>query len=81
MPISIGRVCPRFCEKDCRRNVKEDAVAINDFKRLAADLHYEEYMEDMKELKDEKVAIIGAGPAGLATAYFLRIEGIGSVFI
>ncbi len=48
---------------------KEDAVAINDFKRLAADLHYEEYMEDMKELKDEKVAIIGAGPAGLATAY------------
>ncbi len=79
LPISIGRVCPRFCEKDCRRNVKEDAVAINDFKRLAADLHYEEYMEDMKELKDEKVAIIGAGPAGLATAYFLRIEGIGSV--
>ncbi len=79
-PMSIGRVCPRFCEDDCRRNVKEDeeAVAINDFKRLAADLHYDEYVEPREELKDEEVAIIGAGPAGLGSAYFLRKKGIAS---
>lgn len=79
LPLSIGRVCPRFCEKDCRRNVLDQAVAINDVKRLAADLYYEEYLEDLPPLTDKKVAIIGSGPGGLATAYFLRLEGIGSV--
>ena len=78
LPISIGRVCPRFCEKDCRRNVIDKPVAINDFKRLAADLHYETYMEELPELNGKKVAIIGAGPAGLATAYYLRLKGITS---
>ena len=79
-PMSIGRVCPRFCEKDCRRNVKEgeEAVAINDFKRLSAELHYDEYVEEREELTGDKVAVIGAGPAGLGTAYFLRMAGIGS---
>jgi len=76
MPMSIGRVCPRFCEKDCRRNVKDEAVAINEFKRLAADLHYSDYLEELPPLTGEKVAIIGAGPAGLATAYYLRLEGV-----
>ncbi len=78
MPMSIGRVCPRFCEKECRRNVMDKPVAINDFKRLAADLHYDEYMEEMKPLNGKKVAVIGAGPAGLSTAFFLRLEGVAS---
>jgi len=78
LPMSIGRVCPRFCEKDCRRNVIDQPVAINEFKRLAADLHYEDYMEDCKPLNGKKVAIVGAGPAGLSVAYFLRIEGVSS---
>jgi formate dehydrogenase major subunit len=78
LPMSIGRVCPRFCEKDCRRNVIDQPVAINDFKRLAADLHYDGYMEEFKPLNGKKVAIVGAGPAGLAVAYFLRLEGVGS---
>ena len=81
LPMSIGRVCPRFCEKDCRRNIIDDAVAINDFKRLAADLHYDEYMEELPELTGKKVAIVGGGPAGLGTAYFLRLQGIESVII
>ncbi|MDR0931902.1 MAG: FAD-dependent oxidoreductase [Victivallales bacterium] len=76
LPMSIGRVCPRFCEKDCRRNVYGEAVAINDFKRLAADLYYDEYIEDLPELSGKKVAIVGAGPGGLSAAYFLRLEGI-----
>ena len=78
LPISIGRVCPRFCEKDCRRNIIDTPVAINDFKRLAADLHYETYMEELPPLISEKVAIIGGGPAGLATAYYLRLKGVQS---
>lgn len=78
LPLSIGRVCPRFCEKDCRRNMQDAPVAINDFKRLAADLHYDDYQEELPDLGPQKVAIIGAGPAGLAAAYYLRREGIGS---
>jgi len=78
LPMSIGRVCPRFCEKDCRRNIIDGAIAINDFKRLAADLHYDEYMEDCPALNGQKVGIVGAGPAGLAIAYFLRLQGIAS---
>lgn len=79
LPMSIGRVCPRFCEKDCRRNVLDkEPVAINDFKRLAADLFYDSYMEDCKPLNGRKTAVIGAGPAGLSAAYFLRREGVAS---
>ncbi|MFP4460322.1 MAG: FAD-dependent oxidoreductase [Candidatus Zixiibacteriota bacterium] len=78
LPMSIGRVCPRFCEKDCRRNVDDLPVAINDFKRTAADLEYENYMEPMEGLGDKKVAIVGAGPGGIAVAYFLRKAGVAS---
>ncbi len=79
LPMSIGRVCPRFCEKECRRNVVDkEPVAINDFKRLAADMHYDSYMEELKPLTGKKVAIVGAGPAGLSVAYFLRLNGVAS---
>ncbi|MHB9139465.1 MAG: FAD-dependent oxidoreductase, partial [Victivallaceae bacterium] len=76
LPMSIGRVCPRFCEKDCRKNVSAKPVAINDFKRLAADLFYEEYMEELPELNGKRVAVVGAGPAGMAAAYYLRRGGV-----
>ncbi|MCP3968551.1 MAG: FAD-dependent oxidoreductase [Lentisphaerae bacterium] len=79
LPMSIGRVCPRFCEKDCRKNVTGKPVAINDFKRLAADMYYESYMEDLPPVTGKKVAVVGAGPAGLATAYYLRRNGVESV--
>jgi formate dehydrogenase major subunit len=76
LPMSIGRVCPRFCEKDCRKNVSAKPVAINDFKRLAADLFYDEYMEELPALNGKRVAVVGAGPAGIAAAYYLRRNGI-----
>lgn len=76
LPMSVGRVCPRFCEKDCRRNVDSKPVSINDFKRLAADLYYESYMEELPPYNGKKVAIVGAGPAGFSTAYDLRLRGI-----
>ena len=76
LPMSIGRVCPRFCEKDCRRNVYGKPVAINDFKRLAADLYYDQYMEKLPAETGKKVAVVGAGPAGLSAAYYLRRQGV-----
>ncbi len=75
LPMSIGRVCPRFCEKDCRKNISGKPVAINDFKRLAADLHFDEYMEEIPADNGFKVGVVGAGPAGLSTAYYLRRMG------
>ncbi len=76
MPMSIGRVCPRFCEKQCRRNIGGKPVAINEFKRLAADLYYDTYMEDLAPETGKRVAIVGGGPAGLSAAYYLRLEGV-----
>ncbi|MFO7987759.1 MAG: FAD-dependent oxidoreductase, partial [Desulfatiglandaceae bacterium] len=75
-PGVLGRICPHRCEKSCRRLEVDAAVSIRELKRVAAD-HV-----DLKELpipditpKAEKVAIIGAGPAGLTAAYFLALEG------
>lgn len=76
LPMTIGRVCPRFCEKECRRNVYGKPVAINEFKRLAADLYYDEYMEELPAETGRKVAIVGGRPAGLSTAYYLRRNGV-----
>jgi len=80
IPLSISRICPRFCEDDCRRNLLEEGqpVAINDFKRIAADKAFDDYMEDLPELKDQKVAVVGSGPGGISSAYYLRREGIQS---
>ncbi len=76
LPMSVSRVCPRFCEKHCRRNIDGKPVAINDVKRIAADLFYDTYMEELPALNGKKVAIVGGGPAGLSAAYYLRLEGI-----
>lgn len=77
LPASVGRVCPRFCEPVCRRSFVDEPIAINDLKRFVADYGLEkgEVIPELPPLKDKKVAIIGAGPAGLSCAYFLRLEG------
>jgi NADH-quinone oxidoreductase subunit F len=77
-PMSVGRVCPASCTSKCRRAQVDEAIAIRQLKRFAADYAYEnnlEYKPDMKAKKAEKVAVIGAGPAGLAAAWDLAIEG------
>jgi len=76
LPMSVGRVCPRFCEKECRRNVTGKPVAINEFKRTAADLEYEHYVETLAPETGKRAAVVGGGPAGLAAAYYLRLEGV-----
>jgi len=76
LPGILGRVCVRFCEKQCRRAQVDEPVSIKELKRFAAD------QVDLLSLpvpditfKDEKVAVIGSGPSGLASAYFLALDG------
>ncbi len=76
LPGVLGRVCPHGCEKVCRRADKEAAVSICKLKRFAADqIDYSELKIPEITPKEEKVAIVGSGPAGLSAAYYLALEG------
>ncbi|MDY6821146.1 MAG: FAD-dependent oxidoreductase [Deferribacterota bacterium] len=81
MPLAgvCGRVCPHPCEKNCRRGLIEDPVNIMVLKRFAWDYtyyHNKELNEEINgENKNKRVAIIGAGPAGLSAAYYLLKMG------
>ena len=72
-PAIIGRICPRPCEMDCRRNLVDESVAINFLKRFAAD--YErttgKRIQPYKAPETgRRVAVIGGGIEGLSTAFF-----------
>ncbi len=76
MPLSIGRVCPAFCESECRRSLVDYAIAIRQLKRHAADIDlsaYESYVPPKKAAKEQRIAIIGSGPGGL-TAGVLPVK-------
>lgn len=78
MPLSIGRVCPAFCETECRRNLVDDSIAIRQLKRHAADADLaaqESYMPAKKPNKGKSIAIVGSGPGGLTAGYYLSNEG------
>ncbi|MBW6515104.1 MAG: FAD-dependent oxidoreductase [Candidatus Cloacimonetes bacterium] len=78
LPLSIGRVCPAFCEKECRRTLVEDPIAIRQLKRYAADIDLNDvwsYVPPKEEDKDKKIAIVGAGPSGLTCGYYLSNKG------
>ena len=77
-PASLGRVCPRPCEDACRRNLIEDPIAICSLKRYAADVDQDQtadYTPDVAEATGKKVTVVGAGPAGVANAYYLAQMG------
>ncbi len=85
MPLAhtCGRVCPHPCEDACRRTNLDEPISIMELKRLGADYETDhqlpwQYPETPKPLRNDgkKVAIIGAGPAGLTAAYYLGVEGI-----
>lgn len=79
LPLSICRVCVRDCEAACRRSFVDEPVAVNSIKRFIADSDApDKWMPEMPTLKEQKVAIIGAGPAGLTAAYYLRKQGFAS---
>lgn len=76
LPGVLGRVCPHPCEFQCRRADVDEAIAIRDLKRFAADqVNLDELPLPEIEDRSEKVAIVGSGPAGLSVAYYLRLKG------
>jgi ferredoxin len=78
LPAVLGRICPRPCERVCRRGVFDEAVSICLLKRHVADIDLQStdpYLPDCKPKQDKRVAIVGAGPAGLAAAYYLQQDG------
>jgi len=78
LPGTIGRVCVRPCEFNCRRGLMDEPITIKALKRFVADQELTRGVEpDLSfiETKKDKVAIIGAGPAGLACAYHLGHKG------
>jgi NADH-quinone oxidoreductase subunit F len=79
-PATLGRVCVHPCEAKCRRAQIDAPVSICALKRFAADADmrtYPQYKPQTDQPKEKKVAVIGAGPAGLAGAYFLALKGYG----
>lgn len=77
LPASIGRICPHPCEKACRRQHVEEPISIASLKFFAADRVLESGEDEVIRLPEtgKKVAIVGAGPAGLTAAYFLCLKG------
>jgi len=82
LPAILGRICPAPCEKVCRRAGHDAAVSICLLKRFVADWDLasgKPYQPQCKPLTGKKVAIVGAGPCGLAAAYYLAAAGVASV--
>jgi ferredoxin len=78
LPAVLGRICPKPCEKGCRRGAYDHPVSICLLKRYVADVDLQSantYMPQCKSTNEKKVAVVGAGPAGLAAAYYLRQAG------
>ncbi len=77
LPASIGRVCPHPCEKECRRGLVDEPIAIQNLKRFAADadLMEDAWEPEIEEETGKSIGIIGGGPMGLSAAAFLRQMG------
>ena len=81
-PAVCGRICNKACEEACSRGIVDSSVAIDDIKKFIAekDLHAEtrfvpKMLNQTGQPYPEKIAVIGAGPAGLSCAYYLAIKG------
>jgi len=74
-PGVCGRVCPQFCASKCRRGQLDDPMAIAWLKRYIADNGKKPVVEPVPVTRKEKIAIIGAGPAGLTAAQDLAKRG------
>jgi ferredoxin len=74
LPAVLGRICSAPCEKGCHRKSYDDSVSICSLKRYVADvdlLHKRPFLPEISAKSGKKVAILGAGPAGLSAAYYL----------
>lgn len=79
LPGVLGRICPAPCEGACKRKPIDKAVSICLLKRFTADDSDTVPQPEIKNKTGHKVAIIGAGPAGLSAAYYLQIKGIQAI--
>ena len=81
LPAVCGRICNHPCQGQCNRKDIDEAVAVRDIKRFAADYVHEHRAEykapepKQVKLRDDKIAIIGGGPAGLTAAHDLTNQG------
>ncbi len=78
LPAVAGRICSAPCEKACRRGQVDEPLSICLLKRFVADRDLDEtesYQPPVTPGRDKQVAIVGAGPAGLAAAYYLQRDG------
>ena len=77
-PAVCGRICPRNCESACTRGDIDEPVAIDDIKKFIAeqDLNADtRYVPKKRHDYGKKIAVVGAGPAGLSCAFYLAIDG------
>lgn len=78
-PAVCGRICNRSCEQACTRGELDNPVAIDDIKKFIAEQELDPAKRVIPKKRhdyhDKKIAIIGAGPAGLSCAYYLALDG------
>ena len=78
LPAVCGRICNRKCEDECTRGDLDRAVAIDEVKKFIADRELDRdtrfVPRKLYDYSDKKVAVIGAGPAGLSCAYYLAAD-------
>ena len=76
LPATLGRVCPHFCELSCNRDSLGGAIAVHMIERFLGDLLlHEQTVAEPIALSGRKVAVIGAGPAGITAAHALALQG------
>ena len=77
LPYTLGCVCPHPCEDACRRGEVNEAISIRALKKFVAERDNGRWREKLEILSDsgKKVAVVGAGPAGLTAAWFIRKKG------
>ena len=81
LPAICGRICPHFkqCMGACIRGIKGEAVSIGELEAFVGDMaiknNYKIKKDELQDLKNKKIAIIGGGPAGLTCAAFLAKRG------
>jgi ferredoxin len=77
-PAICGRICPRKCESACTRSGVDEPLAVDEIKKFIADQDLNSnhhFVPEKRAKRLEKIAVIGAGPAGLSCAYFMAIDG------
>lgn len=78
-PAILSKTCYQFCKKSCTRVDYEEGINIRDIKKLVTSRAYDDFISNIKPCEtktDNKALIVGAGPAGLASAVFLKRNGI-----